>query len=529
MSDVALRAGAAEQSRATVPEGKDTSLYNEDLAPSKSRDWGAYSLFCMWMSDIHSVGGYTFAAGLFFLGLNGWWVFAALVCATGVVMALMNLTGLAGQRLGTPYPVLARMSFGVRGANLPAIIRAIVGIAWYGIQTYLTSVAVQVLLLKIFPSLSSLTDGGFVGLSPLGWVSFLVIWALQLLVIRKGMETVRKFQDFAGPAIWVVIIALAVWIAAKADWSLSMDFGGPALTTGQSILTFFTILSLVVSYFAALLLNFCDFSRFTPTKRAVQRGNLLGLPVNFIAFAIVTTVVTSGSFKVYGEFITDPVDVVARMDSIFVLILGAVTFAIATLGINVVANFVSAAYDLSNLVPKKMDFKKAGLVAAVLSLVVMPWKIYASPVAVNYFLGALGAFMGPLFGILMADYYLFRKQRVVIDDLYKLKGSYTYTGGVNLRAVVSFLIASAIAAPIALIPTFSTIAPFAWPIGVVIGATAYLIAMRGQPVFGDPPPATDIPASTAPPEITATAGNPAPVIPLPSPEPAPRHAAPAEI
>lgn len=493
MGDIALRAEAAEAGTAAPPPGADPTLWNADLAPATTRDWGVYSLFCMWMSDIHSVGGYTFAAGLFFLGLNGWWVFLALVLATGIVMGLMNLTGLAGQRLGVPYPVLARLSFGVRGANLPAIIRAIVGIAWYGIQTYLASVAVQVLLLKIDGGLSRFTDGGFLGLSPLGWASFLVIWALQLLLIRRGMETVRKFQDFAGPAIWIVMIALAVWILVKAGGHLTMDFGGPALSTGRQVLEFFTILSLVVSYFAALLLNFCDFSRFTPTRRDVERGNLLGLPVNFIAFAIVTTVVTGGSFRVYGEFLTDPVDVVARMDSVVVLVLGAVTFAIATLGINVVANFVSAAYDLSNLVPRRMDFRRAGVVAAVLSLLVMPWKIYSSPVAVNYFLGALGAFLGPLFGILMADYYLFRKQRVEVEELYRATGAYTYTSGVNVRAVAAFLLGSAVAAPIALIKAWSDVSPFAWPIGVVVGAAAYLLMMRGQPITGHAP-AESVPA-----------------------------------
>jgi NCS1 family nucleobase:cation symporter-1 len=314
-----------------------------------------------------------------------------------------------------------------------------------------------------------------------------VIWALQLLLIRRGMETVRKFQDYAGPAIWAVMIALAVWIFVKAHGHLTMNFGGPKLSTGRSVLEFFTVISLVVSYFAALLLNFCDFSRFTPTKRDVRAGNVLGLPVNFIAFAIVTTVVTAGSHQVYGEFITDPVDVVARMDSVAVLILGALTFAIATLGINVVANFVSAAYDLSNLVPSRMDFRKAGLVAAVLSLLVMPWKIYSSPTAVNYFLGALGAFMGPLFGILMVDYYLVRKQRVALEEVYKLDGAYTYANGVNPRAIAAFVVAAVISTPLALITKFSDVSPFAWPIGVAIGAVVYFVLMQGQQIVGTTP------------------------------------------
>jgi nucleobase:cation symporter-1, NCS1 family len=487
----ASTAAAVTPRETHVPDGFSDRLYNEDLAPAAKRDWGVYSLFCMWMADVHSIGGYTFAAGLFFLGLNGWWVLAGLGVATFAVLGLMNLTGYAGQRLGVPYPVLARLSFGVLGANIPAIIRAIVGIAWYGIQTYLASFAVQVLLLKMAPGLTAWTDGGFLGLSPLGWVCFLVVWALQLLLIRRGMETVRRFVDFAGPAIWIAMFVLAIWIAVKAGGSLSFAFSDKQLSAGEQVREFLAVVSLTVSYFAALLLNFCDFSRFAPSRKAVRLGNLLGLPVNFIAFAAVSAVVTAGTFAIYGEFITDPVEVVARLDSVVVLLIGAVTFAVATLGINVVANFVSAAYDLSNVVPRLLDFRRAGLVAAVLALLVMPWKLYGSPVAINYFLGALGAFLGPLFGILMVDYWLIRRERVAVAELYKLDGDYTYRSGFNPRAVGAFAVTAVPTAVIALVPAFSALAPFSWPIGVVLGAAVYFPLMRNQPVPGSVPYAPD--------------------------------------
>ena len=250
---------------------------------------------------------------------------------------------------------------------------------------------------------------------------------------------------------------------------------------------FLAVISLTVSYFAALLLNFCDFSRFAPTRKAVRLGNLLGLPLNFIAFAGVSAVVTAGTFAVYGEFITDPVEVVARLDSVVVLLIGAVTFAVATLGINVVANFVSAAYDLSNVVPRFLDFRRAGLVAALLALLVMPWKLYGSPVAINYFLGALGAFLGPLFGILMVDYWLIRRERVDVSELYKLDGDYTYSSGVNPRAVIAFAATAIPTALIALLPALAALAPFSWPIGVVLGAAVYFPLMRHQPVPGSVP------------------------------------------
>src|SRR5215210_4133578 len=320
-----------------VPTGYSERLYNEDLAPVKERTWTAYSLFAMWMADVHSIGGYTFAAGLFFLGLTGWQVFLALLVGITAVYFLMNLTGIAGQRHGVPYPVLSRLSFGLFGANIPALIRAIIAIFWYGIQTWLASVAVVILLLRIFPGLEGYAQNSILGLSTLGWICFLILWGAQLLVLRHGMETVRRFVDWAGPAIYVAMFALAVWIMIESGGHIDFSLGSKELTAGGTLLAFLTAASLVVAYFSTLLLNFCDFSRFSPSERMVKVGNFWGLPVNFTAFSLVTVIVTAGSVAVYGEAITDPVELVAKLPNTFVLIAGAVTFAVATVGINIVA------------------------------------------------------------------------------------------------------------------------------------------------------------------------------------------------
>jgi nucleobase:cation symporter-1, NCS1 family len=457
-------------------------LYNEDLAPVEERTWTGYSLFAMWMADVHSIGGYTFAAGLFFLGLAGWEVFLALLVGITAVYFLMNLTGIAGQRHGIPYPVLARISFGVFGANIPALIRAIIAIFWYGIQTWLASVAVLVLLLRIFPGLESLTYNSFLGLSTLGWVCFLVLWAAQLFVLNHGMETVRRFVDWAGPAIYVAMFALAIWILIEARGQVGLNLSSEELSTGGAILAFFTAASLVVAYFSTLLLNFCDFSRFSPSERMVKRGNFWGLPVNFTAFSLVTVVVTGGSVAVFGEAITDPVEIVARIPNTLVLILGAVTFAVATVGINIVANFVSPAYDLSNVAPKYIDFKRGGVITALLALLVTPWNIYSSPVAINYFLGGLGAFLGPLFGIIIVDYYLIRRGHVEVDGLYRegAASPYWYRGGVNRRAVWVFGITAAVSIIIALVPAFGVLAPFSWFVGAGLSGALYWMVARGR-------------------------------------------------
>jgi nucleobase:cation symporter-1, NCS1 family len=465
-----------------IPTSYSERLYNEDLAPVKERTWSGYSLFAMWMADVHSIGGYTFAAGLFFLGLTGWEVFLALIVGIVVVYFLMNLSGIAGQRHGVPYPVLARISFGLFGANIPALIRAIIAIFWYGIQTWLASVAVLILLVRIWPGLEAYTQNSILGLSTLGWACFLLLWVAQLFVLRNGMETVRRFVDWSGPAIYVAMFALAIWIIIEAGGNIGLTLSNKDLSTGGAILAFATAVSLVVAYFSTLLLNFCDFSRFSPTERMVKVGNFWGLPVNFLAFSLVVVVVTSGSQTVFGEAITDPVEVVARIPNTLVLIVGALTFAIATVGINIVANFVSPCYDLSNAFPKHIDFKRGGLISAIAALLVTPWNIYNSPVAINYFLGGLGAFLGPLFGIIFVDYYLVRRGRVDVDALYREGPSspYWYKGGVNRKAVLVFAISAVVAAIAALVPAFGALSPFSWFIGAVLSAVLYYAVARGD-------------------------------------------------
>src|SRR5919112_4672613 len=195
-----------------VPEDYSDRFYNEDLAPAEERRWGSYSIFALWMSDVHNLGNYTFAAGLFVLGLSAWQVLVSLLLGFTIIFVGMNWMGYAGQRTGVPFPVFSRISFGIWGANFPALVRAVIAIAWYGIQTYLAALAINVLLLQLSPGLASLEESSFLGLSYLGWVSFAALWFVQLVILTRGIETVRRYQDWAGPVIWVVMLVLAVWL-----------------------------------------------------------------------------------------------------------------------------------------------------------------------------------------------------------------------------------------------------------------------------------------------------------------------------
>jgi NCS1 family nucleobase:cation symporter-1 len=470
--------GGAKEVPVIVITAAHPRLYNHDLAPvaPEGRTWGTFSLFAMWMSDVHSVGGYTFAASLFFLGLAGWQLLLSMVVGIAAVNYLMNLIGRPSQKYGIPFPVAARMSFGVMGANLAAMVRGIVGIVWYGVQTYLASKAIQVLVLTVWPSAAVYGQNDIVGLSTLSWASFLFMWFFQLVIFLSGMETIRKFIDFCGPVVYFVMFILAGWMIYKTGLdSFSMQLSTKVLTGRESIGLQANAAMLIVAYFAALLLNFGDFARFAVSERAMKAGNFWGLPVNFIVFSIITVIVTGGSMKVFGEAIMDPVLIVERINNPIVSIVGSITFIVATMGINIVANFVSPAYDIANLAPDKIDFRLGGLITSVLSVLVCPWLFVSSPQAITLFVSVFGAVLGPMFGIMVADYYLVKRQVIKLEDLYTLSptGSLYFESGWNRKALFALAISGALSIGLSLLGAFGVIfnvGDWGWLIGSASGA-----------------------------------------------------------
>lgn len=465
------------------PSGR---LFNEDLAPSQpsDRQWNGYSLFALWMNDAHNVGNYTFAAGLFLLGLSPLEVTLGIFGGSLIILGGCCLSGFMGHATGTPYPVISRMSWGLWGANFPALVRGIVAIGWYGIQTFLASLALKVIVLRLLPGTMGLTGGSFLGLDYLGWLCFLFLSALQLAVVWRGMEAVRHFQGLAGPIIWVIMIIMAVWMLSLANWDISWTTGGgtQALASSDRVYHTFAAIGLTVGVLATLMLNFSDFARYAPSRRAVVIGNVLGLPINWTAFALTSVLVSAASLKVYGEAVLDPAELLAKVENNIIFFIGAGAFVFATIGVNIVANYVSAAFDISNVFPSKISFQKGGIITAIVSVVVCPWNLYSSPQIIAYFLGTLGALLGPFFGILAADYFLIRREQFALRHLYtpNQKSIYYYSGGFNRLALIAFVPAAAVSLSIALIPAFALVAPFSWFIGAPIAAVLYYFVARGR-------------------------------------------------
>ncbi|HEY4082545.1 MAG TPA: cytosine permease [Burkholderiaceae bacterium] len=473
------------------------ALYNEDLAPARERErsWGAFSIFNVWTSDVHSLWGYYLAASLFLLCGSFLNFVLAIGLSSMIIYILMSLIGRAGQETGVPYPVLARASFGVWGANLPALVRAVVACFWYGAQTAAAAGAIVALLVRNEDMLRLHQHTHWLGHSALELICYVMIWALQLLVIQRGMETVRRFQDWAGPAVWVAMLALAVGLCVKAG-GFSFEHGIPMhvlLFVTQDIGvngiygapgSFWALMAVGatwITYFAALYLNFCDFSRYAKDREAVTHGNLWGLPINLMAFSLVAGVTTIAAYKVYGEVLLHPEQISVKFESWVLATIAAVTLAVATLGINVVANFVSAAFDISNTFPRKISFKRGGYIAAVIALVLYPFAPWEGGAA--QFVNGVGATMGPLLGVILVDYYLIAGGRIDVPGLYQEHGPYRYESGWNINALIAVGIGALFST---VLPNFTQLLPvwwgtYGWFFGVAISGTIYFVMAKLRP------------------------------------------------
>jgi NCS1 family nucleobase:cation symporter-1 len=467
----------------------DAGLYNEDLAPlpQDKRKWGAFEIFNVWNNDIQSLFGYSLAASLFITyGLNGWAVFAAIVLAGAIVMVLVNLTGKPSVKYGIPYPVMARASMGVQGAKFPALVRGIVAIFWYGVQTYFASTAVALLLNTLF----GVGPGGaeFLGMTAIGWISYIIVCVFQVALFMRGIDWVGKFLNWAGPFVYIVMIALMLVIWYKAGngifGALGTIFEGSEATDPRGpVAAFVAVVGTMIAYFAAVVINFGDFSRFVKTEEQMKRGNFWGLPVSIAIFSFIALFVTAGTVVLFGEKLVNPADIVARVDNFWLTLIAAITFFAATVGINLVANFIPPAYDIANLAPQKISAKMGGIITAVIAFFIGAlWVPVISTIGIAAFVDTLGALLAPLYGILVADYYLVRRREIDLDALYSAdpSGPYYYTNGWNQKAMIAFGLAAVFSVATVWVPALVSLSGYGWLIGAALGAVLHVVLMRGE-------------------------------------------------
>ncbi len=475
---------------------RSSKLYNKDLAPTPSSEkkWGWFEIFNVWANDVQSLFGYTLAASLFLAsGLNGWAVMLALVLAGFFIMWLVNLSGKPSVKHGIPYPVFARVSMGVFGANFPAMARGIVAMFWYGAQTYAASTAVALLITGLTGIQG---EPMLLGMSGVMWVSFIFVSAFQVYLFWQGIDLVRRFLNFAGPAVYVVMVVLMIAIWAKAGGGLLTEvgniFSGGERSGGfeglGSFGAFLAVFSIMVGYFAAVVINFGDFARFVKNEDEMKKGNLWGLVGNVVFFSFITLMITGGTIAIFGEYIASPTDMVAKVDNLLLTIVAAFAFFAATVGINMVANFVPPAYDLANLIPSKINFRVGGLITAAFGFIIGGlWVSTITKMGLFPFVNTLGAILAPVFGIMITDYYIIKKQKIDVEDLFSdnKSGKYHYNNGFNGKGMLAWVLSGYIAVgtvwPNILVfgldDFFANLGGgggYAWIIGAALGAVIHL-------------------------------------------------------
>ena len=476
--------------------GRSSKLYNSDLAPTPAskKNWGWFEIFNVWANDVQSLFGYTLAASLFLAsGLNGWAVFAALILAGFFIMWLVNLSGKPSVKHGIPYPVFARVSMGVFGANFPAMARGLVAMFWYGAQTYAASTAVALLITGITGIEGEVMLLGMTGVM---WISFIFVSLFQVYLFWQGVDLVKKFLNFAGPAVYAVMILLMIIIWAKAGGGLFSEvgtiFSGGERTGGfeglGSFGAFLAVFSIMVGYFAAVVINFGDFARFVKNEKEMKKGNLWGLVGNVILFSFITLMITGGTIAIFGEYVSSPTDMVAKVDNLGLTIIAAFAFFAATVGINMVANFIPPAYDLANLMPSKINFKIGGLITAGFGFVIGGmWVAVITQMGLFPFVNTLGAILAPVFGIMIVDYYIIKGEKLDVDALFddSAKAKYHYNGGFNHKAILAWVLSGYIAVGtvwpnilvLGLGDFFANLGGgggYAWIIGASLGAIVHL-------------------------------------------------------
>src|SRR5436309_2819596 len=422
-------------------------LYNADLAPvpGDRRKWRVGSFAALWISMSACIPTYMLASSLIGGGMN--WSQAILTIFLGnlIVAVPMILNAHAGTRYGIPFPVFCRASFGTRGANIPALMRAFVACGWFGIQTWIGGNAIFKILSVFVPSLGR-SSASMLGITAPQFICFLFFWGINMLVVYKGIDCIRWLLNIKAPLLIALGLLLLWWAYRKAggfgpilSQPSAFDPGQPK--SGQFFAYFFPALTGMVGFWATLSLNIPDFSRYAVSQRDQVLGQALGLPLTMALYSFIGVAVTSATTIIYGQTIWDPVDVLTRFDNPVVLVVAMIALCIATLATNIAANVVSPANDFAHLAPRRISFRLGGLITGVIGVLMMPWKLVADPNGYIFvWLIAYSALLGPIGGILIADYFVCRRRLLNLPALYQEDGEYRFTNGVSIVALLALIL-----------------------------------------------------------------------------------------
>jgi NCS1 family nucleobase:cation symporter-1 len=464
----------------TTSRIESSPLYNPDLAPATSdrRHWGTYNFAALWVSMSVNILTYMLAASLIQGGMNWRQAVATVFLGNTIVLIPMLLNSHPGAQYGIPFPVLARASFGVLGANVAAVLRALVACGWFGIQTWIGGEAVSTLIATLFPAWRHFPYN-----TP---ICFLAFWLINLAVILKGVEYIRVLQGISAPVLLAVGLLLLAWAYRSAGGFGPMLAAPSRFANFPDFLKFLVpALNATVGFWATVSLNIPDFTRFARSQREQMIGQALALPATMTLYSLIGILVTSATVVIYGTAIWDPVQLLSRFHSPIAVVISLLAILLATLNVNIGANVVSPANDFSNLWPRKISFRTGGVITCFMGLAMMPWKLLGSYKTMIFgWLGGYAAFLGPVAGIMICDYFVIRRRVLLLDDLYLRGGAYEYSRGFNWLAIAALAAGAGTALVGLVIPSLRTLYDYSWFVGFAVSFVCYygLMKYRQKPL-----------------------------------------------
>jgi NCS1 family nucleobase:cation symporter-1 len=452
----------------------DPSLWNEDLAPvpKEKRTWGTYNFASLWISMAVCIPTYMLASGLIAGGMSWKEAIATVLLGNLIVLVPMVLNAHAGTKYGIPFPVFVRASFGVRGANIPAVLRARVACGWFGIQTWIGGQAIHSMLKIVWPA-----GGNAPGAI---WICFFGFWLINMWVVWKGIETIRVLEGVGAPFLLIVGLALLWFTVSKAGgFGPVLDTPSKFKTTSEFMRYFIPSLTGMVGFWATVALNIPDFTRYAKSQKAQVWGQALGLPATMALYSFIGVAVTSASVVLFGQPVWDPVELLGKFNQPLVAFVALIALLIATLTTNVAANVVSPSNDFANLNPRKISFRTGGMITGVIGVLMMPWKLLSdfSSYVFGWLIG-YSALLGPIAGVMIADYFVVRKARLNVRDLYRRNGIYEYDNGIHGRAVMALVVGIAVALLGLGVPGLRLLYDYAWFVGFLVSAGVYVLTVQ---------------------------------------------------
>ena len=459
-------------------------LSNPDLAPVpiRRRNWTTYNYAALWISMAHCIPTYMLASGLMAAGMNWKQALVTILLGNTIVLIPILLNSHPGTKYGIPFPVFARAAYGTLGSNLPALMRALVACGWFGIQSWIGGEALHTFFSAIIPGWPTLLGPGYYGHTTTAWLSFLLFWAINIFIIYRGMDLLRKVENWAAPFVLIMTTLLLIWAVRKAD-GLGPLLAQPGKfpTFREFFPVFIPSLTAMIGYWATLSLNMPDFTRFGRSQREQVVGQVVALPTTMSVFAAMGVLITSATVIIYGRAIWDPVQLVGQFKAPVVVAISMFTAVVATLAVNIAANVVSPANDFANAFPRLIRFRTGGLITGLIGVLMRPWNLLADPSGYifKWLLGYSGG-LGSIAGVLVADYWLVRRKNLSLEDLYLPEGAYRYRAGWNWKGVAATLVGCGLAWGGLVWPPIAPLYSYAWFVGFFAAGLLYWALSLGE-------------------------------------------------